>query len=110
MDHAARWETSQLLAVRPDLVHLEKFPGMLGPKEVAVLGDDPREAKVEDGEAVTLKALALWSKWIEQSLRDRDQQTLFRLYEKRISDYQGYVREYYSGSWEDAIEKWWEEM
>jgi creatinine amidohydrolase len=38
-DHAARWETSLLWSVRPDLVHLERLPE--GPPE-GVLGEDPR--------------------------------------------------------------------
>jgi creatinine amidohydrolase len=38
-DHAARWETSLLWSVRPDLVHLDRLPE--GPPE-GVLGEDPR--------------------------------------------------------------------
>jgi creatinine amidohydrolase len=110
LDHAGRWETAQLMAVRPDLVHLEKFPGMIGAKQVAVLGEDPREARAEDGEAVTREALNVWKNWIEQLLKDRDQRPLVQLYDKRIAGYQGYVSRYYSGSWEEAIEKWWAEM
>ncbi len=107
LDHAGRWETAQLLTVRPDLVHLEKFPGMLGPKRVAVLGEDPRGARAEEGEAVTLKALEIWADWIERLLKDRDQEPLTHHYEGRIADYEGYVRRYFSSSWEEAAQKWW---
>lgn len=107
LDHAARWETAQLLTVRPDLVHLEKFPGMIGAKRVAVLGQDPRQAKREEGEAVTREALDAWTGWIERLLRHRDQGPLVSWYEQRLADYDDYARRYYSGSWEDAIQKWW---
>ncbi|HLF26809.1 MAG TPA: creatininase family protein [Anaerolineae bacterium] len=109
LDHAGRWETAQLMAVRPDLVHLEKFPGMLGAQQVAVLGDDPRLARPEDGAAVTVEALNAWAAWIEQSLNERNQAPLFKLYEERIAAYADYVQRYYAGSWEEAIQKWWAE-
>ena len=109
LDHAGQWETAQLMTVRPDLVHLEKFPGMLGAKQVAVLGADPRAATREDGEAATLRALDTWAGWIERLLKERDQQLLFTWYARRIDDYAGYTRRYYSGSWEEAIQKWWQE-
>jgi creatinine amidohydrolase len=107
LDHAGRWETAQLLTVRPDLVHLEKFPGMIGAKQVAVLGENPRKAKVEEGEAITRKGLDTWASWIERLLKDRDQEPLVQHYQKRIADYASYVRQYYTGSWEEAIQKWW---
>lgn len=110
LDHAGRWETSQLLAARPDLVHLDKFPGMLGPKKVAVLGEDPRTAQAEEGEAVTRHALDVWADWIEQVLNVPNKRALIQHYERRIADYQHYVRRYYGGSWEEAIQKWWAEM
>jgi len=108
LDHAGRWETAQLMSVRPDLVHLQKFPGMLGAKQVAVLGADPREAQSEEGEAVTREALDAWAGWIDRLLQERDQTPLFEFYESRIAAYGDYLRRFYSGSWEDAIQKWWE--
>jgi creatinine amidohydrolase len=107
LDHAARWETAQLLTVRPDLVHLEKFPGMIGARQVAVLGEDPRHANREEGEAVTQEALRAWAAWIDQLLREREPERLVRWYEQRLAGYDDYVRRYYSGSWEEAIQKWW---
>lgn len=108
LDHAGRWETAQLMTVRPDLVRLENFPGMIGAKQVAVLGDDPRKATREDGEAVTLKALDAWVDWIERTLSARDRRPLFEFYERRIAAYGDYASRFYSGSWEEAIQKWWE--
>ena len=107
LDHAARWETAQLMAVRPDLVHLDKFPGMLGARQVAVLGDDPRLATPEDGEAITNEALSAWAQWIDRMLRDRDQRPLFDWYAQCMAAYQDYLNRFYSGSWEEAIQKWW---
>lgn len=107
LDHAARWETAQLLTVRPDLVHLEKFPGMTGVREVAVLGQDPRLAKREEGEAVTREALGVWADWIGRLLREGKQEPLVHWYEGRLAAYDDYVMRYYSGSWEEAIQKWW---
>lgn len=48
-DHAARWETSVMLALEPDLVDLETLREE--PAEVlGVLGEDPRDATAEYGE------------------------------------------------------------
>ena len=107
LDHAGRWETAQLLAARPDLVHLEHFPGMLGARQVAVLGDDPRAATRGDGEAITVKALDAWAWWIDRLLHERDQRPLFEWYAQRRAAYDDYARRFYTGSWEEAIHKWW---
>ncbi|UCH35029.1 MAG: creatininase family protein [Armatimonadota bacterium] len=48
-DHAARWETSLLLALRPELVDLSHLEGREEPP-LGVLGDDPRAASAEFGE------------------------------------------------------------
>lgn len=107
LDHAGRWETAQLLAVRPDLVHLEKFPGMLGSKQVAVLGADPRQANREEGEALLREALSRWTQWIERWFHEGKQQPLRDFYEERLKAYEEYVQRYFSGSWEEAIQQWW---
>jgi creatinine amidohydrolase len=107
LDHAGRWETAQLLNIRPDLVHLERFPGMLGAKQVAVLGQDPRLASPEEGKALLEEALGRWEEWVNRLLQDKDQRPLFEWYARRSDDYAGYVRQYYAGSWEEAIRKWW---
>lgn len=107
LDHAGRWETAQLLNVRPELVHLDKFPGMQGAKHVAVLGEDPRHAKSEEAEALTASALDVWTEWIERWRRERNQEPLVHFYRQRMADYESYVRHFYAGSWEDAIRKWW---
>ena len=48
-DHAGHWETSLLLAARPDLVHLDAIPAE-GSVD-GVIGADPRQANDQDGNA-----------------------------------------------------------
>ncbi len=51
-DHAARWETSLLLARRPDLVDMSRLPEDPNEEPVGVMGTDPRgSASLEYGEA-----------------------------------------------------------
>ncbi|MEE9215959.1 MAG: creatininase family protein [Anaerolineales bacterium] len=111
LDHAGLWETSQLLASRPDLVDLKALPPEteLSAKDVAVLGPDPRSATAAKGREILGKALEAWSDWIERLLSEDDPQPLYDLYSERRSSYQGYVDQYYDGSWEKALESWWAE-
>ncbi len=46
-DHAARWETSLLLALRPQLVSMDKLD--VEEELVGVMGEDPKDASVEYG-------------------------------------------------------------
>lgn len=110
LDHAGRWETSQLLALRPELVHLEKLPSgaLPGAKDVAVLGQDPRQASAGQGEEVLARALEAWAGWIERLRAGADPAPLFELYARRRDAYAGYVRRFYRESWEQAIEDWWQ--
>jgi len=58
MDHAAHWETSILMALRPDLVELERIGGEdltteEGAREAGIYGRDPRtDASPELGERI----------------------------------------------------------
>jgi creatinine amidohydrolase len=52
-DHAAKWETSILMALRPELVNLARLPGDRGVRLEGVYGDDPRSSASRDlGEKV----------------------------------------------------------
>jgi creatinine amidohydrolase len=43
-DHAGAWETSLMMALRPDLVDLDRLPAEGGPEAlIGVMGRDPRE-------------------------------------------------------------------
>ena len=108
LDHAGLWETSQLLAIRPDLVDLEALPS--GSKlPVAILGRDPRSATADKGQAVIDQAIGAWSGWIERLLSEDDSQPLYDLYSERRSNYRSYVKRYFDGSWEKALQTWWAE-
>jgi creatinine amidohydrolase len=111
LDHAGRWETSQLLHFRPELVDLTALPPGSLPSagQVAVLGDDPRKASSEQGREVVERALQAWATWIERLLGGQALGALHDLYSARIASYQAYLDRYYQGSWEAAIEAWWKE-
>ncbi len=111
LDHAGRWETSQLLHYRPELVDLTTLPpGSLPPAgQVAVLGDDPRKASAEQGREVVERALQAWVTWIQRLLGGQALAALHDLYSARMASYQAYLDRYYQGSWEAAIEAWWKE-
>ena len=111
LDHAGRWETSQLLHFRPDLVDLAALPaGSPAPlNRSAVLGDDPRQGSAELGQQVVERAITAWERWIERLLVSNDLTALHQLYSSRKAAYQPFVDRYFKGSWEAAIEAWWGE-
>jgi len=103
LDHAGRYETSQILAIRPDLVRLGSLPVDLSPKNDAVLGEDPRQGTAEEGERLFNQALAKWQSWIAGA----DEEDLARHYKAAFDRYQPYVEQYLDSSWEAAILAWW---
>ncbi|MGH2620866.1 MAG: creatininase family protein [Anaerolineales bacterium] len=111
LDHAGRWETSQLLHYRPDLVDLSALPpgSLASVGQVAVLGEDPRKASAEQGRVIVERALESWATWIERLLGGQALESLHDLYLGRVASYQAYLDRYYQGSWEAAIEAWWKE-
>lgn len=113
LDHAARWETSQLLAVRPDLVRLERLDALNvaiageAPDRTAVLGEDPREtATPAEGETVLERALEEWAK----QLADLSPAWLTEFYRRRRAAYNRWLEQYFEGNWEAALEAWWQEL
>jgi creatinine amidohydrolase len=48
VDHAAKWETSILMALRPELVDMSRLPTDLSQKLEGVSGDDPRTAALAE--------------------------------------------------------------
>ncbi len=104
LDHAGHYETSQLLAIRPELVHLELRPLEYGsPHNSAVLGEAPELGTAEEGEALLEAGLNSWCAWLEEASAE----SLNNHYKSVFDRYATYVRSYYRGSWEDAIEEWW---
>ncbi len=113
LDHAARWETSQLLALRPDLVRLEWLDDVgvtdarQAPARTAVLGEDPREtATPAQGEAILNEALEAWV----QRLDDLSAAWLTEFYRRRRAAYNSWLERYFRGDWEAALETWWQEL
>lgn len=106
LDHAGRYETSQLLALRPDLVWTSELPRQIVPRSDAVLGEDPRLGTAEEGTLLFERGLDAWSAW----WRDATPAALEETYKRRFDELQPYVDAYYEGSWEEAIQKWWAEM
>lgn len=104
LDHAGKWETAQMLALRPELVDLSKVREPLSPKNSGVLGEDPRCANAEDARKVVEQALDLWVNWVEQP----DRRSIERFYVRRIKAVQDYLEEYAALSWEQAIREWWD--
>lgn len=112
LDHAAEWETSQLLAVRPDLVRLERLDELgvddasEAPAQTAVLGNDPRStATPAAGEEITNLALDAW----EKRLETLTVAWLTDFYAGRRAEYDEWVDTYFEGDWEAALEQWWKE-
>lgn len=98
LDHAGRIETSVLMAIEPNAVRLDDFDG------TGFLGEDPRGATAEEGETLIQRGLDAWEAWM-----DADRSTLGRWYGSRFDTYQPYIDTYYRGSWEEAIQAWWQE-
>lgn len=111
LDHAGRYETSQLLALRPELVELEALDpdDLPDPHRSAVLGRDPREASAVEGEELIALGVQAWDDWVERSMAADGPDPLFELYERRRRSYQSYVERFFDGSWEAAIQAWWEQ-
>ncbi len=104
LDHAGRWETAQMLAMRPDLVDLSKLNGKLTPKLSGVIGEDPRVANADEAAHLIDQALNVWVNWVEQP----DIRAIERFYVRRIKVVSEYLEEYAALSWEQAIRSWWD--
>ncbi len=110
LDHAAQWETAQMLALRPRLVDLAALgTGPLHPAQAAILGDDPRSATVGQGESALALGVEQLVASVSALLRTADTSALTELYARRRAAYQPYVERYFRTSWEQAIATWWAE-
>lgn len=104
LDHAGKSETSQLMAIRPDLVHVDRVPKQVKAKEHGILGDHPSKATPEEGHDLLTRGVSAWVEWVRMS----DSTSLVFHYDKAIRSYQAYVDTYFKDSWEQAIIDWWE--
>lgn len=114
LDHAAMWETSQILALRPDLVDLSALgDDPLTPGESAVIGRDPRgTASMSLGERIINLGVERIVGAVEQLLNDKSPARLYALYERRRSRYNSYVNRYCrnSTSVDQASADWWKDI
>lgn len=102
LDHAAAIETSQLLAVQPELVRLGSLPAVLRSTSSAVLGKDPRHGSAELGAQLLESGLAAWQNWLAASPLELDAH-----YSERMQTLAPYRDAFYRTSWEQAILDWW---
>lgn len=115
LDHAALWETSSLLAIRPDLVRLDRLDaaapsGDANLARYAVLGGDPRLAATPAlGETTLSEAAIAWAGWVRDLLADPDAARVQAFHARRRARLQPYVDRYYAGDWEAAIHAWWQD-
>lgn len=114
LDHAAHWETSELMAVRPDLVRLDKLDAAEAARPApdlaahAVLGVDPRKgASAQAGAQALGRALEIWETLLLGALAGEVDDYLDAWYARRRASYQGFVDQFYRGSWEAALAEWW---
>lgn len=68
MDHAGKWETSILLALRPDLVDVDAFDDHPDEPLKGVYMTDPREASREAGEETIAVIIQTVSGWVREEL------------------------------------------
>lgn len=104
LDHAARYETSQLLAIRPDLVAADRLGEEVHPHRDGVLGEHPALGSVEEGEALLAEGIRMWADWIATAGRLE----LGDFYKRGFDELDEYVTTFYEGSWEEALIKWWQ--
>lgn len=103
LDHAGRYETSQVLAIDSSLFRGDRLSDHLEPQLHAVLGEDPRFGSASEGRELLGKALDRWLAW----MRSSDTAALFKYYELAEHDLEPYMKAYLVDSWEQAIEDWW---
>lgn len=113
LDHAAHWETSSLLAIRPDLVRLDRLDDAVPPDATnlalfGVLGADPRpSATLALGAATLAEAATTWAAWVRDLLATPDAERVRHFHAARRAALQPYVDRYYRGDWQAAIDAWW---
>lgn len=95
LDHAARWETAQMLVWQPELVR-ESAPSE------AILGESPALATAMEGEAALDEAAARWASLLEMGSSE-----LLGWLALREEAYADYTRAYGSSGWEAGILAWW---
>ena len=86
-DHAGMWETSIMMAIRPDLVNLDLLPAGLSTlermKKLGVMGQDPKEkAGAEKGNKAIERIVTGISELVEKVLKDQNDRAIEETYKK----------------------------
>lgn len=111
LDHAGLWESSLMLALRPDLVRLSALGSQpLHPSQSGVIGRDPRDtASASIGMSTLNLAVERISVAISELLSTGNAAPLAALYAERRERYQAYIGRYGADP-QDALSAWWAEL
>jgi creatinine amidohydrolase len=111
LDHAALWETSLALALRPDLVRIDALgrePLRLSTS--AVIGRDPRDtASASIGTSALNLAAERLSTAVAELLDSNDPAPLHALYTQRRARYQAFI-ERFGPNMDLATQAWWDDL
>jgi hypothetical protein len=103
LDHAGRYEASQVSALEPDLFRPDTLPAKVYPRSHAVLGEDPREGSAAEGHMLIEQALRSWQKHLALGHEE-----LMEWYRELESSLAPYETAFFRESWEQAILDWWD--
>jgi creatinine amidohydrolase len=111
LDHAALWETSLAMALRPDLVRLDALGREpLRLKTSAVIGRDPRDTS---SASIGTSALNLVTERlataVSELLDSSDPAPLHALYTQRRARYQAFI-ERFGPDMDHATSAWWDDL
>jgi creatinine amidohydrolase len=111
LDQAALWESSVLLALRPDLADLQALgDGPLSPAESGIVGRDPRHtASPSLGHTALGLAVERIVTAVDDLLARGDPAPLHALYAQRSERYQAFTARY-GDDVERAAAAWWADM
>jgi creatinine amidohydrolase len=116
LDHAGHWETSELLATRPDLVDMRRLERALAAfptgrvEDLGILGELPlATATAATGEVAIERAVTAIAELVTSLAQNGDAAPLHAYYAQRRAAYAEWVRRYFDGSWEAAAARWWDE-
>lgn len=111
LDQSALWESSVLLALRPDLADLQALgDGPLTPAESGIVGRDPRHtASASLGHTALGLAVERIATAVGDLLESGDPAPLHALYDQRVERYRGFTTRYGDDP-ERAAAAWWDEL
>jgi creatinine amidohydrolase len=111
LDHAGLWETSLLMALRPDLVQLDELgQGPLNLPQAAFVGRDPRgTASASIGASAITLAVDRISAAVTNLLEEGSARPLQALYESRRERHRAFI-ERYGNQPEAATRAWWADL